>query len=354
MRFLRYLLLFIILMGICLISLLYWDYKGIVVKPSNNLFAQISHTSCHGKAQDVHIAYITDENYLYPTQVSAYSAIQNKCPESNYYFHIITVDVDSKQANSFFQPLAQPNIHFEIISQTQLIDKEFPKFLKHISAAALLKLALPSILTNLDRVIYLDSDTLVMKDLSELYTTDLDYFVMGAVSDIGIIAQSYLKNFGYQEPAYYNAGMLLLNLNQMRQEKISEQLINYVQKVKGLTFLEQDAINIVLKKRIKPLAYKFNCAAILHLEGRTPQSFWQYLKERFSRKPKNVSNFLKLHKNELPFLWRHMFKEVVIYHYFGPSKPWKTSIKRPQIKLYFDLWHKYAHQLEQKKKASHP
>ena len=353
MRFVKYIVPLIIVAAIGLISLFYWDYKGIIVSPSNNLFEHVSPSKCHGKTQDVHIAYITDENYLHPTQVSIYSAIQNKCPKSNYYFHIITVDTDSEKAESFFLPLAQPNVHLEIIPNTKLIDKEFPKFLQHISSAALLKLALPNILTSLDRVIYLDSDTLIMKDLSELYTTDLKNFPMGAVSDIGIIAQKYLKNFGYQESVYYNAGMMLLNLNQMRQEKISEQLINYIQNAKGLLFLEQDALNIVLKKRIKTLPYKFNCAAILHLEGRTPNSLWQYLKERFSSNPKNISNFLKLHRDELPFLWRHMFKDVVVYHYFGPSKPWKTFIKRPQIKLYFDLWHKYANQIKQQKKEQH-
>ncbi len=358
MRFVKYVLILILLGFTAFIALLYWDYRGMTITESNNLFEQVSASDCRNvKAQDVHIAYITDENYLHPTQVSAFSAIQNKCPQTIYYFHIIAVNMDAKQAEPFFQPLAQADVHFEIIPQTELIGKKFP--VHHITSAALLKLVLPEILPNLDRIIFLDSDTLVMKDLQELFTTDLQDFVMGAVSDIGIIAQGdYLQNLNFRQPIYYNAGMLLMNLKKMRQEKISDQLKNYLYRANGLVFLEQDTFNIVLQQRIKTLPYKYNCAAILEIEKgyprtvrKAPLTFWQYLRDRiFSTEFKYASNFFILHKNELPFLWHNVFKETAIFHYFGAWKPWNgPHPKNIFVASYFNLWHKYADQLEQLK-----
>ena len=355
MRFLKYVLILTLLLLITIagiLALLYWDYQGVAISKSNNLFEQVSRSSCHEQAQDVHIAYITDENYLYPTQVSAFSAIRNKCPNSTYYFHIITVSVDSKQAESFFHPLTRANVHFEIIPQNEHLNQKFPELLKHISFAALLKLDLPEILTNLDRVIFLDSDTLVTKDLQELFTTDLQDFVMGAVSDIGIIAQAeYLKNLNYKQPVYYNAGMLLMDLKKMREEKLCAQFKNYLQNAKGLVFLEQDTLNMVLQNKIKALPYKYNCTAILYMQRGNLSTFWGYLKQRLFSGSKYTSNFFKLYKSELPFLWRNVFKETVIFHYFGPSKPWNTA-PTPNIpqQLYANLWHKYANQLDRLKK----
>ena len=51
---------------IVVISIFYWDYTGLKISPENNLFAQIAPSDCSNlETQDVHIAYVTDANYLY-------------------------------------------------------------------------------------------------------------------------------------------------------------------------------------------------------------------------------------------------------------------------------------------------
>ena len=178
------------------VLIFYWDYTGLKISPENNLFAQITPSDCSNlETRDVHIAYVTDANYLYPTQVSLYSAIQNKCPQSIYHFHIATDNVDLKQAESYFRPFEKSDVNIEIVQMNGAYKRKFPKFLKHISATAIVKVSLPEALPEVDKLIYLDSDTLVTKDLQELYTTELEEpFIAGAVEDIGVVSQKeYLE-----------------------------------------------------------------------------------------------------------------------------------------------------------------
>ena len=334
--------------------MLRWDYDGLKISSTHNLFDEITPSDCSSlKETDVHIVYITDINYLYPTQVSMFSAIQNKCPQSDYYFHVITDHVGLKKAEQNFLHFSGPNVHVEILPINALYQRDFPKyeelfprFVQFISATALLKLYLPEVLSGLDRAIFLDSDTLVLKDLQELFVTDLGSNIVAGVPDIARITQkSYLDYLGFNGDFYYNAGVLVLDLKQMRQENITQQLINYAQHRQNLWFVDQDVLNMVLQKRIKKLSYKYNCGAVSYVEADPPSSFVEYLWARITRRGWNGSTFIELYADELPFFYRKLFQDVVVLHYLGGPKPWQNMTEGKRKKLYSDVWRRYANQL---------
>ena len=331
-----------------LFGVLYWDYCGLNIHDHNRLFDKVSSSNCvlHKKT-DVHIAYITDSNYLYPTQVAAYSAIKNKCPNSVYHFHILTDGVPKEKAEVAFKPLARADVDFEIVPQIKTVNMEFSDFLQHISSAAMLKFNIAEALPHVDRVIYMDSDTVVMKDLSELFNQELGDNIMGAVADIATMAQpGYLATIGYKEKDYYNAGMFLLDLNKMRQKNVGMQLNEYVKHNPNLVFIDQDAYNVVLRKKIKKLPYKYNCMATMHFERYKKITFGSYLKQRFLGKKVIRSNFVKLYPDDLPLLYRNIFNDVVMFHYFGFSKPWRGAAKKEPYRSFYDIWRRYAEMLE--------
>jgi lipopolysaccharide biosynthesis glycosyltransferase len=53
----------------------------------------------------------------------------------------------------------------------------------HLTAASLLRLQLPSVLKDIDRVVYLDCDLVVLNDIATLYDTDLSDFPLAACLD---------------------------------------------------------------------------------------------------------------------------------------------------------------------------
>ncbi len=325
-------------------GLAYWDYRGLQITKEINAFERVSSSSClFKKKTEVNIAYITDANYLYPTQVAVYSAIKNKCPNNIYHFYILTDNVPMDQAQKAFAPMARKDVIFKIVPQQKVLDIEFSDFLEHISSAAMLKFMIAEALPEVNRVIYMDSDTVVVKDLADLFNQDLEGNIVGAVTDIATMAQpGYLATIGYRESQYFNAGMFLLDLQQMRNRGIGAHLNEYVRNNPNLVFIDQDAYNVVLRKKIKKLSYNYNCMASMFFEKNKKVSFVNYLRHRVLGRSILKSQFLKLYKDELPLFYRNVFKDVVMFHYFGFSKPWRGKVKKESYQMYYAIWNGYS------------
>ena len=90
-------------------------------------------------------------------------------------------------------------------------------------------------LLDCDRVIHLDADTIVNGSLKEMYDTDLKGKWFGMVEE---------KNGRYHPfgEKYYNAGVFVLNLKQMRKDNIQQKMVDYLNTV-SQPWCEQDAFN---------------------------------------------------------------------------------------------------------------
>jgi lipopolysaccharide biosynthesis glycosyltransferase len=129
-----------------------------------------------------------------------------------------------------------------------------------LSKATFARIFLADILpVEVERVIYLDSDTLVLSDLSDLYYLDVGSCPLAAciapqckrVEDSR--SRDALIECGLSgELPYFNAGVLLLNLNQWREMALVEKITNLV-KEKGaiLMFADQDALNITFSRSVE-------------------------------------------------------------------------------------------------------
>jgi lipopolysaccharide biosynthesis glycosyltransferase len=102
-------------------------------------------------------------------------------------------------------------------------------------AINLLKVAYPDLLPKLQKVIHLDADTIITGPLDELWKTDLTGKWLAAVRE----DRGRYHPFG---DAYYNMGVALLNLAQLRKDKAVEQMVHYLNTVRQ-PFADQDAWN---------------------------------------------------------------------------------------------------------------
>jgi lipopolysaccharide biosynthesis glycosyltransferase len=168
---------------------------------------------------------------------------------------------------------------------------------------------LPELLPGRDRVLYLDADLIVIDDLGPLLEhPGLDGHWLGAVTnvfqhnDAGRPAELGLPDAS----AYFNAGVLLMNLAAMREDRSSRELIAYARaNAELIAFRDQDALNVVLGERRLELHPRWNCMnaffvfdhaadvfgdeqleqaksdpAIRHFEGPSINKPWHYLCER--------------------------------------------------------------------------
>lgn len=212
--------------------------------------------------ENISVVYITDEAYAMPTCISILSAIQNAGRDDLLDFYVLCNGV-TDASKSKFESLSTDKVNVNAIN---IKNEKYAEIAKscltfpyiHVSSTALFKFNLPEILANLDRVIYIDGDTLIQKSLRELYDWDLHGVYLAAVDDIinKIHGGKYSGRVKIHSH-YFNSGVMLLNLEKMRKENITEKLIDY--RINGKNyFMDQDALNVVLGKKRNILPYIYN------------------------------------------------------------------------------------------------
>lgn len=112
--------------------------------------------------------------------------------------------------------------------------------------------------TTLDRILYLDCDTVILGPLEDLENKIINEFPVYGVKDC--VSVSYRKNIGLDRNSIYiNAGVLLMNLDMMRKINISELiecfLKNYSRKIH---YADQDVLNGMFKGKLGVLSPAFN------------------------------------------------------------------------------------------------
>ena len=112
------------------------------------------------------------------------------------------------------------------------------------------RLLLPRTMPELDRVIYLDADVTVHRDVTELWETPLRGCAVGGVSHClktSSIEQDVWRTLSIETATpYYNAGVLVMDLAEWRRQEADDRMKQYFSVVRGLkTVVDQTALNAV-------------------------------------------------------------------------------------------------------------
>jgi len=177
------------------------------------------------------------------------------------------------------------------------------------------RIFLPELRPELDRILYLDSDLIVRKSLAPLWNLDLSGVWVAAATNVFLEHQLYRPaSLGLAGPdVYFNAGVLLMNLAEMRRDDRTRALLEYgVGNASQLEWWDQDALNVVLGERRLRLARSWNAMnAYRNPFTRNPLTRWQCL-------------------------WA--LRRARVRHFEGPdeNKPWHVSCQEPDRHLYWD------------------
>ena len=150
----------------------------------------------------------------------------------------------------------------------------------HLTAATLLRLLLPSVLKDIDRVVYLDCDLVVLGDITPLYDTDLlgfplaaclDFWLTGAPPfappgwDVGEWHKFLKEVVGLADwKTYFNAGVLVMDLNRFRNTGFVHAAEEFLERTNYKTpFVDQEALNHVIDGAFVRLDSRWNVLAAL-------------------------------------------------------------------------------------------
>jgi lipopolysaccharide biosynthesis glycosyltransferase len=129
------------------------------------------------------------------------------------------------------------------------------------------RLLLPHLL-DVTRLIYLDCDVLVFRDLSQLFNLDLspgkvlaavpDSETLSLAEDCPTIADALRLP---AESAYFNCGVMLMNLDELRKQRFFERAVEFLNRKSDYRFWDQSAINFLLHGQIHALPEYWNRAS---------------------------------------------------------------------------------------------
>jgi len=191
---------------------------------------------------------------------------------------------------------------------------------RYITLSSYLRLLAPSVLPeDFDRVLYLDSDMVILSDLSALYDSLFNDNAILAARDfhIGIVSAPD-GVFNYAElgiPAenhYFNAGVLLINLRRWREEKIADCILRYLNLHKAsVHFYDQGGMNAILHNSWTEIDPAWN-----QTRGILFPEIWKKLGYSTAE-------------------WKRAKNHPRIVHFDGPAKPWLPGIRWPDYSHFF-------------------
>ncbi|MFR0922264.1 MAG: glycosyltransferase family 8 protein [Clostridia bacterium] len=258
----------------------------------------------------MNIVYTLNDKFVPQVAAGICSVCENNTDFENITFYIISKEITDENKEKLTKLVKKYNRKIEIIELGDIkkyIDFEFDT--TGWNSIVLARLVIDKLLPEtIDKILYLDGDTIVRGNLSELWNTDISEYILAASIE-PTVDRERKKQLGLEKLPYYNAGILLINLKKWREEKAGKIILDYYKANDGKLFAnDQDAINGSLAGKIYTLLPKYNFYNI----------FYQY-----------PYNFLAKLMKPVEYISKENFKQCVknpiIIHYLGEERPWRKG-----------------------------
>lgn len=227
-----------------------------------------------------------------PHAAAVIASIVRHAPEARLRFIIVHDGVDGARQAKVESVAPKARFVWRQVSASELPEFQYG----HLSRAILFRLGLEQLApADCARVIYVDSDVVVMGDIRELAAADLGDCVLGAAPDRYVDPANFAKRWGLSSPAprYFNSGVLVIELGRVRAERLFSAAIDFVSRHRHeIEFADQDALNFVFWERWKPIDSTWNV-----------QQFTPAREIVASGKAPKLLHFIGLEKPWLPNIW---------------------------------------------------
>jgi lipopolysaccharide biosynthesis glycosyltransferase len=221
---------------------------------------------------DIDICYAINEGYVDYCRVSIVSLLENN-RNSNITFHILTdrLSDDAQTRLSSVVRLygAEVKIYYMDDSRLKGQKTTWSKYgWYRIFAAEVIS-------EDVIELLYLDCDTIVTGDITDLFGRNESNWSLGAVDDYMTIFPTLFKRIGYEQTkGYFCSGVLLMNLDYFRKHNLSEMILEFaLENPDKIQFPDQDALNCVCKDSKIRLPLKYGILDPFYRDERFARKF---------------------------------------------------------------------------------
>lgn len=208
--------------------------------------------------KEIPIFFAVDDGYIPFLAVALRSLIDNSSKDNFYLIKVLHTNINDDNKKSILK-YEQDNVDIEFVDLNYYVAKIKDKLYTrdYYSKTTYFRLFIPNLYPQYDKVLYLDSDIVILDDIAKLYNIDLgDNLVGGAPDDViqkikvfSEYAEIVVGVKDYRK--YFNAGVLLMNLDAMRKFKFQEKFLYLLDKITFAVAQDQDYLNLMCKGRVK-------------------------------------------------------------------------------------------------------
>jgi len=265
------------------------------------------------------VAFGADNHYAMPLAAAISSVIANSANNRKLRIFVVAANMTEANRDRLRQLGDYGRVSIEWLQLTKThsdVVSSLP--CGYVGRSAYYKLFLPELLgPEYSRIIYLDSDVIVEKDIGNLWRSDIGNYYVLAVQDLinPFVSSPFgLRNWRQlgREPgdALFNTGVLVLNAARWHEENITQKLIQYLKDHhRYVQLCDQDAMNAVFRGEWGRLNARWNVLPYMSIAG----------------------SYSLLGRKDHEELLEHAH----VYHYCGPSKPWNKRCNHPRKDRFF-------------------
>lgn len=221
----------------------------------------------------INVAFCFDHNLIRQVQVAVASLLDHTRAEQTHY-HIYCVC--TREAMAVEEKLRRivESRDGESVLTVKALDNPFQNAyeVRGISTGTYLRLGLPGLLPDVDRILYTDVDILFRGSLEELWQTPMEGQFLAAVRGGANLSDQwemnsrrpYWRHLERMRGNYINAGVTLMNLAEIRAQGLESRWREWTKE--KLYYQDQDILNITCQGKIAYLPLKYNCLAYMTAE----------------------------------------------------------------------------------------
>lgn len=257
----------------------------------------------------MNVAFCVNEGYCSYVAVVLISILENH-QKDFFDFYVFSSDFSKRSEEKLNKlHLKYKNYAIHVVDVDASRFKDLKLNIDYISLETYYRYIIADVLPDLDKILYLDADLIVSGNIRSFYEMDLGGAYFAGVQDLWLTSMHYEQEIGTSN--YINAGVLLMNLRQMREDHLAETLIATTIQLKDkIKYQDQDVLNIVAANKIISVDSIYNF----------------------------TTHNIKREKSKR--------KDARILHFTGALKPWHQTEWATKRKKMHTIWQKYQKMTE--------
>ena len=203
------------------------------------------------------IFFAVDNDYVPFLAVALQSMIENSSKKNTYVIKVLYTDI-TKENQAIIKKYEQENFSIEFVDLNYYIEEIKEKLYTrdYYSKTTYFRLFIPELYPQYDKVLYLDSDIVILDDIANLYNIDIGDNLIAAAPDDVITTIEVFQNYVEKvvgvnsSDRYFNAGILVMNLDELRKFNFQEKFLYSLSMIRFSVAQDQDYLNRLCKGRV--------------------------------------------------------------------------------------------------------